>query len=62
MEAWLQGVFADTPVLTVPWSIDCFSVIAGAHIARGANCDGEVRKGASGGSDAVNSDRPANMR
>ena len=35
---------------------------AGARIARGANRDDEARKGSSGGSDAANSDWPANMR
>ena len=35
---------------------------AGARIARGASRDDEARKGSSGGSDAANSDWPANMR
>ena len=35
---------------------------AGARIARGASRDDEARKGASGDSDAANSDWPANMR
>ena len=39
MEAWLQGIFADTPVLTVPWSIDYFSVIAGVLTGALFACD-----------------------
>ena len=39
MEAWLQGVFADTSVLTVPWSIDYFSVIAGVLTGALFACD-----------------------
>ena len=35
---------------------------AGARIARGVSRDDEARKGSSGGSDAANSDWPANMR
>ena len=39
MEAWLQGIFADTPVLMVPWSIDYFSVIAGVLTGALFACD-----------------------
>ena len=39
MEAWLQGIFADTPVLTVLWSIDYFSVIAGVLTGALFACD-----------------------
>ena len=39
MEAWLQGIFADTSVLTVPWSIDYFSVIAGVLTGALFACD-----------------------
>ena len=39
MEACLQGIFADTPVLTVPWSIDYFSVIAGVLTGALFACD-----------------------
>ena len=39
MEAWLQGIFADTPVLTVPWSIAYFSVIAGVLTGALFACD-----------------------
>ena len=39
METLLQNLFADTPVLTVPWSIDYFSVIAGVLTGALFACD-----------------------
>ena len=39
METLLQSLFADTPVLTVPWSIDYFSVIAGVLTGALFACD-----------------------
>lgn len=39
MEAIIQELFSDSPVLTVPWSIDYFSVIVGAITGALFACD-----------------------